>query len=1530
MTHPLLAFGSPSTTASDRRTGRVIATAALCILSAIALFAVPLATPGTSQATPRNASRPLTTAAEARHFILLLDDSGDSPLRPRAYRSPARDVAAALFRRIDDGPGFQPSRDIVTVAFFQIPRRHYGRCFASRPLNSLTPEGMFDIVVPDESSLLSESAFAAYLQNQLLAPCRFPSDCYSPIDRALPLVIAAAHRNGQSNERQFVSRLYILRADNGLVNPLGDAEIEKLEHRAEGQKLFNEVANLFAFVELDRTRGSDPAIVITRFRADAKLYPASRPDAAMELSFSVILRRVAIGEGRIRLEAPGQGIIRIAPVGRLFPTEVVLTTEAAGNPIGVWQLGDQELPREVRVSLNPCQAPSCRQASNAYLIDAMAAVFPQKTIAAGSPAIHAGVIRARTRFSYGEPGIYKGLLVDGPRTLIDVIPESAAVITSSFVHPWRTVIDNPTLAAQYRGSDRDGVSQAVAIERIVAWRRYRLATLLILVIVGALFSVYRRFSPEPVVNAKVLVLDFNSARISQHAEAATVEIRNAATALFKPLQWKRRGPWTLTVDRLRAEWSTGRPAEGLQIGSLLRLQGVRDRTFGESLRGNGEDRAVLLLHQRGLEAISPPEGWDGAALELVITGDLTLVSEHATRSTPLSLAVRLEPEQARQPAIHLHEIRDEVKWIADSDLSAGWLVLESRARHLLATPAAFSYSFSITHNGATLYEGPDNTLSVPSSTELREAIIVPRGKTHNPITASEPWILTIIHDTTMIAQRTITVHRDVSAIEPCVRVNVPQADSAILIWNENGPVIQINDRQIVADRGRLRLPESTLPVSVGSDGTLRVCDLQISHAVPGLGGKFSMSASATLLVGGNSVPVPLSIDGRPWKADESVVVEAGDTPSIVGDLREEPLFSLIQLGGVTEKAAVLSVTLGSTVPTAGPPARLMAIVEAPLLLRRREEGAILALDFGNSAIAIATLVSEGQLGSAQVHLTNCQDTIIRGKNWTLGTLDPENAEKGSALLPSAFAIEFDKRAGTLDGKVGTHWSPPPSPFSGRDPRMLSLPALSPHYSEFPERVVLSIKHMLGSDFTKMDLLDSLSSDQGPIDSLEVDEVLIAVLSAVARTYASGGNFERVVYTVPNTFADWQLERAERAIRAAFPKAIHEWTFPLRESDAVMYHYLDEHPAESSDSVVLFYDFGSGTIDLTLAKINSQDSRNEVTILARIGLDRAGAYLDGLLARCIDREIEKATIDDPGSYRYRLVGSVAVHDTDRRVALAEFRQRLSAAKRSWIAGESLKIRQEVEQRAVVRPGTAVWASIVNAGLGTADEPSVLSIGWDTVQADVAIDAFLKFIRVDLIHECLALGGIRNSDLNKIIISGRGALWPGFVDDLADGFRSATVSTVMENDPAAMKLAVVSGALAWIRNRHRLVISQEKMSPTTYVAFTGLNAERGRWSRLQILGTDFREIGEGPLDVARIDFRVDPKGLSSRLQHPLWNRLIRPYPSKRQCSARTEAKIERSPNGRDVIVLRDGRQEARVALEDKTWSVGEWSVSSMFGD
>lgn len=120
---------------------------------------------------------------------------------------------------------------------------------------------------------------------------------------------------------------------------------------------------------------------------------------------------------------------------------------------------------------------------------------------------------------------------------------------------------------------------------------------------------------------------------------------------------------------------------------------------------------------------------------------------------------------------------------------------------------------------------------------------------------------------------------------------------------------------------------------------------------------------------------------------------------------------------------------------------------------------------------------------------------------------------------------------------------------------------------------------------------------------------------------------KLVLTVPNTYTPVHLETLRKIIEESFSDMnIRDIRF-VSESDAVACYYQshwdainkklkrNEKQSLKDFERVLVYDMGAGTLDVTLFEKNrSEDGKLEVTVKGKIGISKAGNYLDSVLAR----------------------------------------------------------------------------------------------------------------------------------------------------------------------------------------------------------------------------------------------------------------------------------------------------------------------------
>jgi hypothetical protein len=121
-------------------------------------------------------------------------------------------------------------------------------------------------------------------------------------------------------------------------------------------------------------------------------------------------------------------------------------------------------------------------------------------------------------------------------------------------------------------------------------------------------------------------------------------------------------------------------------------------------------------------------------------------------------------------------------------------------------------------------------------------------------------------------------------------------------------------------------------------------------------------------------------------------------------------------------------------------------------------------------------------------------------------------------------------------------------------------------------------------------------------------------------------------SVPNTYTPRHLDYLRKIVENTIPQIRKNYIWFIGESDAIASYYItnwydlnqcrdhkivEQLSSSGSTEHVLTFDMGAGTLDLTYFSIvNNEDDTRSVNIIAKIGLNKAGNYLDYLIAEAI--------------------------------------------------------------------------------------------------------------------------------------------------------------------------------------------------------------------------------------------------------------------------------------------------------------------------
>lgn len=486
----------------------------------------------------------------------------------------------------------------------------------------------------------------------------------------------------------------------------------------------------------------------------------------------------------------------------------------------------------------------------------------------------------------------------------------------------------------------------------------------------------------------------------------------------------------------------------------------------------------------------------------------------------------------------------------------------------------------------------------------------------------------------------------------------------------------------------------------------------------------------------------------------------------------------------------------------------------------------LAIDFGTSAIA-AALGAGG--GIVPIPL---QEIKVEG-GISLGEYDLSNPEHdNSNLLPSWVVCDADLRTGSqvksnpgfpgyFDEEKKLSLTPGEADFVG-------LPALGRQLAENPERVIYSLKSWLGKSSRNIKLQSPIEfrDDGGELiksDTLPLDKVIESGFAALTDAYLFDTAYraDQIVLTHPNTFTQRHKELLHDIALRVFGKP-ERFGIPLperiqliSESDAVAYYYCTQQmrrrPRKATERI-LVYDFGAGTLDLSMIKIEwksgevTYPSRWEVE--GRIGVPVAGNYIDEVIARIVDRLLRDKYLSgaDAVEYQFPVVAGSFGRKNKRqyRRAVVDLWAAIREAKHQWDGQSPMNIKVGYLGSAdgivteTVRDKLPTAPPDYDPGLWEDGSAILISIPDRVIHDDDRMSEFIRFVTSAVIDELFYAAKVVPDSVDTIIVSGRGALWPGLREHVRDRFRKAYKPGWDDNsdmdDAIVMKDSVVRGAIA----------------------------------------------------------------------------------------------------------------------------------------
>ena len=499
-------------------------------------------------------------------------------------------------------------------------------------------------------------------------------------------------------------------------------------------------------------------------------------------------------------------------------------------------------------------------------------------------------------------------------------------------------------------------------------------------------------------------------------------------------------------------------------------------------------------------------------------------------------------------------------------------------------------------------------------------------------------------------------------------------------------------------------------------------------------------------------------------------------------------------------------------------------IEIPLYLEQLAGRNWLCIDFGTSAIAVAK-------GSDENIYSLPLQAITKNGDESLANYDAENSEKDNIkLLPSQIVCDADQR---LDDRTGVFSDPgvnrlgfPGCPAKEEalkpgHPNFIGLPAHSRSTLLNPKRVIYSLKSWLGNSAKKIPfpaetLIEYLDKNNVKVkeDFVPLDDVVKSAFSALYEAYLFDPEDQagQIVITHPNSFTEVHRQRlhsiAFNALASNFDIPRPERFRLISESDAVAYHYCSQKRLKympSGSELILVYDFGAGTLDLSLIEVDwarMERERKGWTIRSRLGIPVAGNHIDQLLARLIDKYLRSDDLKQRFDYEYinKVVSATSgnkLEDTEYRRNVIWLWREIREGKHRWKGSGPLEIKVgETEAPVIVLRADKTpflrESEPDTVNLLEKDGNIYLSIPAEEVHNYKLLKEFIDFVTKDILDEILIAAGIGAADINAVIVSGRGALWPGLRDQVYSRFQNAD-KPIYEAEE--MKQVVANGAIAW---------------------------------------------------------------------------------------------------------------------------------------
>lgn len=322
----------------------------------------------------------------------------------------------------------------------------------------------------------------------------------------------------------------------------------------------------------------------------------------------------------------------------------------------------------------------------------------------------------------------------------------------------------------------------------------------------------------------------------------------------------------------------------------------------------------------------------------------------------------------------------------------------------------------------------------------------------------------------------------------------------------------------------------------------------------------------------------------------------------------------------------------------------------------------LSIDFGTSAIVASYSETLGKEQDSLLDIHSYKEAMIKRINHPVSDYAEDNTEP-SPFIPSTIGFNSNNEGDFDEVKEDAKFDKYPILLSPT-PKMqvITLPCLKTlvGYKTIPnvftDVELEKVSFNYGVDGKRYPLYSKkpnfapkLVEPKGERGLIYVNTILEEVYKQLFRhiiCFDTGGgnaenenpviadNLHKLVLTVPNTFTSKHHEILKRIAKGFFPNLRPEYLQVVSESDAVacayLYHRHEFFQVEDEElknlanvqvENVLVYDMGAGTLDLTYFTRRKIEEKCEIEIKGKVGVNKAGNYLDYVLGEILAEFIE---------------------------------------------------------------------------------------------------------------------------------------------------------------------------------------------------------------------------------------------------------------------------------------------------------------------